>query len=71
MLQQAATLSPPEPWLPDLLVDSDGQDCQCALPLGGGVMPEADSVCLQTRALIPTAVTPADSSEDAGQSLSP
>lgn len=32
VLQQAATLSPPEPWLPDLLVDSDGQAANAPCP---------------------------------------
>lgn len=43
-LQQAAALSPLWPWLPDLLIDSDGQGCQSSLPLGGGAMLWADSV---------------------------
>lgn len=32
VLQQAATLSPPGPWLPDLLVDSDGQAANAPCP---------------------------------------
>lgn len=69
MLQQGAARSPARPWLPDLQVDPEAAKAPCPW--------EEEScrgqiLCLQTQALIPTAVIPADSSEVAeAKPLSP